>query len=238
MIKAILFDLDGTLLPMDRSVFESAYMGSLAQMAAGRGYDPKDFLRALGKSIAAMAQNDGSLPNGDVFWNTFAEASGKSRETEEPAFQIYYETDYQKLEAVCGKNPAALLAVKALRQKGYTLAIATNPVFPVIGIESRLAWAGCDKGDFALLTTIENSRFTKPHGGYYRDVAEALGVLPEECLMVGNDVSDDMPAERAGMRVFLLTDCLENPKGEDCARYPQGGFSELLAYIEERAKED
>ena len=139
MIKAILFDLDGTLLPMDRSVFESAYMGSLAQMAAGRGYDPKDFLRALGKSIAAMAQNDGSLPNGDVFWNTFAEASGKSRETEEPAFQIYYETDYQKLEAVCGKNPAALLAVKALRQKGYTLAVATNPVFPVIGIESRLA---------------------------------------------------------------------------------------------------
>ena len=56
--------------------------------------------------------------------------------------------------------------------------------------------------------------------------------------MVGNDVSDDMPAERVGMRVFLLTDCLENPKGEDCARYPQGGFSELLAYIEERAKED
>lgn len=237
MIKAILFDLDGTLLPMNRSVFERSYMGSLAQMAAGRGYDPKDFLRALGKSIAAMAQNDGSLPNGDVFWNTFSEASGKSRETEEPAFLKYYQTDYQGLEEVCGKNPEASATVKELRQKGYTLAIATNPVFPVIGIESRLSWAECNKEDFSLLTTLENSRFTKPHGGYYRDVAEALGVLPEECLMVGNDVSDDMPAEKVGMRVFLLTNCLENPKGEDFSRYPQGGFAELLSYIEEHAKE-
>ena len=40
-------------------------------------------------------------------------------------------------------------------------------------------------------------------------------------------------AEKLGMRVFLLTDCLINKDGRDISCYPQGGFSELMAYIME-----
>lgn len=50
--------------------------------------------------------------------------------------------------------------------------------------------------------------------------------------MVGNDAHEDMIAETLGMRVFLLTDCLLNRKEADISRYPQGGFNELMAYIE------
>ena len=62
--------------------------------------------------------------------------------------------------------------------------------------------------------------------------ADALGVKPEECVMVGNGAGEDMVAEKCGMRVFLLTDCLLNRKGTDISACPQGGFSELIAFLE------
>ena len=58
-----------------------------------------------------------------------------------------------------------------------------------------------------------------------------LGVQPEECLMVGNDVTEDMVTETLGMKAFLLTDCLINKEGRDISRYPQGNLDALMDYI-------
>ena len=84
--------------------------------------------------------------------------------------------------------------------------------------------------DFEFITTFENSYSCKPNPRYYLEVAEKLGLSPEECLMVGNDVRDDMIAETVGMKVFLLTDCLINVKNVDISSYPQGSFKELVEY--------
>ena len=62
-------------------------------------------------------------------------------------------------------------------------------------------------------------------------MAEHLGCAPEECLMVGNDVDDDLPAEKVGMKTFLLTDCLINKEEKDITSYPQGNFDDLITYI-------
>ena len=59
----------------------------------------------------------------------------------------------------------------------------------------------------------------------------ALHVTPEECLMVGNDVTEDMVAATLGTQVFLLTDCLINKGDQDIRKYPKGSFPELLSYI-------
>jgi FMN phosphatase YigB (HAD superfamily) len=97
--------------------------------------------------------------------------------------------------------------------------------------ERRIAWAGLSTSDFELYTTYENSRFCKPNPDYYRDVMQTLGVSPEECLMVGNDVAEDMIAETLGARVFLLTDDLINSKGADISIYPHGNYADLIAFI-------
>ena len=60
---------------------------------------------------------------------------------------------------------------------------------------------------------------------------ETLGVKAEECLMVGNDVREDMVAQELGMQVFLLTDCLINRDDKDITAYPHGGFDELFSFI-------
>ena len=59
-----------------------------------------------------------------------------------------------------------------------------------------------------------------------------LNVSAEECLMVGNDVGEDMVTANLGMKVFLLTDCLINRTGADISQYPHGSFAELAEFIE------
>lgn len=41
-IKTILFDLDGTLLPMDQEVFIKYYFGALVKHMEPEGYEPKN----------------------------------------------------------------------------------------------------------------------------------------------------------------------------------------------------
>ena len=82
-----------------------------------------------------------------------------------------------------------------------------------------------------MITSYENSRHCKPNPDYYRDVVEALGVKAEKCVMVGNDVGEDMIAEKLGMKVFLLTDCLINKAGADITQYPHGSFPELMEFV-------
>jgi FMN phosphatase YigB (HAD superfamily) len=97
--------------------------------------------------------------------------------------------------------------------------------------ERRIAWAGLSTTDFELYTTYENSRFCKPNPAYYLEVMQKLGVAPEECLMVGNDVEEDMIAETLGCRVFLLTNDLINRGGTDISRYPNGDYRDLIEFI-------
>lgn len=230
-IRYILFDLDGTLLPMDQEVFVKAYFGRLAAKLAPHGYEPKKLIDAIWGGTAAMVKNDGTLTNEAAFWNFFATVFGEDVRNDEPLFDEYYRTDFQLVQSSCGFDARAAQAIAALKNMGYTLALATNPIFPAIATESRMRWAGLNKEDFVLYTTYENSSHCKPNPDYYRDILAQLGAKAEECLMVGNDVSEDMVAETLGMKVFLLTDCMINKHSKDISHYPHGSFEQLMEFV-------
>lgn len=230
-IKVILFDLDGTLLPMDQNAFVKAYFGLLAKKLAPRGYDPEKLIDAIWKGTAAMVKNNGERINEHIFWIKFLEIFGEKAKEDYPLFEEYYAQDFDKVQASCGYTPKSAEIVHALKDMGYRVALATNPIFPAIATQKRIRWAGLSHEDFELYTTYENSCFCKPNPKYYLAITEALGVKPEECLMIGNDVTEDMIAETLGMKVFLLTDCIINKENKDISAYPNGGFAELMAYI-------
>ena len=124
--------------------------------------------------------------------------------------------------------------VEACKAAGHRVALATNPIFPAVATESRIRWAGLAPETFAWYTTYENIGYCKPNPDYYREILRYLGCRAEDCLMVGNDVEEDMmAAQAAGLSVFLLTDCLLNRKEKDISSYPQGDFDALLAFVEE-----
>lgn len=230
-ITCVLFDLDGTLLPMDQEVFTRAYMGGLAKKFAPLGFDPQELVAGVWEGTAAMVANDGSRTNEAAFWDSFTRRFGDRTQVALPVFEAFYANEFQGLQAACGHNPAAAALVRELKEDGLRLALATNPIFPALATESRMKWAGIDPADMEFFTSYENTCFCKPNPAYYRFLLEKLELDPQECLMVGNDAEEDLVAEQVGMQVFLLTDCLINKTGRDTGAYPQGGFEELRTWI-------
>lgn len=232
MIKNILFDLDGTLLPMDQDKFANGYFSRLVKKLAPLGYDPKKTVDGIWAGTAAMVKNNGDCTNEQAFWNKFGEIFGEKAIKDKPVFDEYYRVEFQDVKTDCGFNTQAAGTVKKLKKDGFKLILATNPIFPAVATESRIKWAGLDKDDFLLYTTYENSHYCKPNPDYYKEITEKLSLNPTECLMVGNDAEEDAAAEKLGMKVFLLTDCLINKKGKDISGYPHGGFKELTEYTD------
>jgi FMN phosphatase YigB (HAD superfamily) len=233
-MKAVLFDLDGTLLPMDQDVFIKTYFTGLVKKLAPHGRQPDTLIRSIWAGTGAMVANDGGYTNEEVFWRSFAEFFGPDVRNDEPILNDYYANEFQQVREVCGFDPRAKQIVDGLHRAGVQVILATNPLFPAIATHSRIRWAGLQPEDFSLVTTYENSRHCKPNPDYYRDILAQLKLDAADCIMVGNDVDEDMVAQQLGMQVFLLTPCLINKHGADINRWPHGGFDELLAFLQKQ----
>lgn len=236
MLKAVLFDLDGTLLPMDQDVFVKTYFSLLAKRLAPYGYDPEKLIDVIWKAISAEMRNDGSKTNQEVFWDVFTSAFGKDSRKHESVFDDFYRTEFNTVARVCSPSPKADEIVKMLKKAGCMVILATNPIFPKVATENRIIWAGMDKDDFDEISTFENYGLCKPNPEYFRYLLKKFDLKPEECIMVGNDVDEDMVASELGMKVFLMEFFIINRKNKDLSQFPVGGFDELKTFLEKELK--
>ncbi len=233
-LKAILFDLDGTLLPMDQDRFTKGYFELLTRKLAPLGYEPKELVDAIWKGTAEMVKNDGGTSNETVFWRKFSEILGERVMRDKPAVDEFYQKEFESAKEFCGFDAQAGETVTWAKEQGLRTALAVNPVFPMCAMCSRVRWAGLKPEDFELITAYENISVSKPNPLYFSEIAGRLELAPEECLMVGNDTQEDMAAEKCGMDVFLLTNNLINKENRDISEYPRGGFQDLREYIKEK----
>ena len=142
-ITTILFDLDGTLLPMDQEVFTTGYFKFLAKKLAPYGYEPKSLVDAIWAGTAAMVKNDGSCTNEQAFWKKFAAIYGEEKcQSDQGLFEDFYANEFNAARDICGFNPASAETVHKLKECGYRVALATNPIFPHMATENRIRWAG------------------------------------------------------------------------------------------------
>lgn len=231
-IKAVLFDLDGTLLPMDQDLFTKVYFKGLTEKLAPCGYEPKKLIESVWLGTKAMVKNDGTKTNEKAFWDTFSSIYGKKALEDYQRFEEFYEENFADTKSVCGFEPLAKRVVDMLHSQKIRTVVATNPIFPAVAINQRITWTELSLDDFELVTTYENIGFSKPNTAYYLEIAKRLGVEPSECIMVGNDALEDMIAAEVGMKVFLLTDNLINKTEIDISGYPQGNFENLIRFLE------
>lgn len=230
-MNTILFDLDGTLLPMDQDQFVRQYMESLARRFVPLGYEPAGFCRALTESIFDVIKNQSENTNEEVFWETFARRVDLDIRSKEPVFWDFYEKEHPALRHVVRESPNSRTVVDLLKKKGYEIVLATNPVFPQMATWQRIGWAGVKPEDFSYITTFENSRRCKPNPEYFKELLDKLEKQPEDCMMVGNDVDDDMLSTDAfGMKNYLITDFLINRNNRDLSRWEHGSFEDFLLY--------
>lgn len=207
MIRAVLFDLDDTLLGNKVDTFVPHYFDLLGKFAA-QLLPPEQFLKALLACTQITIQDtDRSSTNYDVFWRAFTAHTGLEAALVEAFFDRFYQEQFPLLQRVTQPRPSARLLVQSCFDAGLTVVIATNPLFPRAAIEQRLAWAGVPVHAFpyALVTTMENMHATKPHIAYYTEILERIHCPPEAALMVGDNwESDIVPAAALGMPAFWV----------------------------------
>ena len=232
MVTTVLFDLDGTLLPMELYPFMDRYFTLLIEKLSAHGYDPQKVNDGMWDGLHAMLGNDGSRTNEEAFWDAFCAVNGRDCRGDADLFHSFYLNEFQGARTACGFDPEAAKTVAAVKEKGFRVVLATNPLYPPEATISRIRWAGMEPEDFELFTTFETYHHCKPNPDYYRELLEKLDLRPEECIMVGNDASEDLAALDAGIPVFLLPRYLVNRHDRDISDVPQGDFQDLLRYLD------
>lgn len=232
MLNTILFDLDGTLAPFFQDDFIHTYFKLLVRRLSPMGYDGDKLIHSLWNGVDAMIKNDGAVTNRQIFWNVFTQELGMQALALESILDDFYTREFDGTRSILREDADRSGLICGLREKGYALVLATNPIFPAVAVETRLNWIGLAGTDFDYVTTYENSRRSKPNPGYYLDILSWIGKQGPDCLMVGNNPVDDMAALKAGLSAFLVTDYLENPGNLPVEGYPHGSFRNLAASLE------
>lgn len=229
--QAILFDLDGTLLPMELEGFAKIYIGALARELAPFGLTVETMLKPFWAATKAMMANTSGKLNADVFWETFSAMTGVDRAQVEPICDAFYNEGFQAARAATMDNPLAKEAVRLAHEKAGKVVLATNPLFPMAGQATRLSWLGLKPEDFDLVTCYTSDRHCKPNPAYFIDICQRLDLDPSKCLMIGNDDREDMHCATAvGMECYLVTDC-RLPDKENPWKGAQGTFADMVEML-------
>lgn len=207
MIKAVMFDLDGTLLPMNEEEFTRGYFGLLYKNAAPFGYEKDEFIKTVLTGTHLMRKNDGKATNEEVFWKYFASVYGEDKLKDKAIFDKFYLTDFAKTKAFCSENPKAKEIVDYCRKKAEKVIVASNPLFPKEAMEWRLKFAGLEPDCFDYISEYANSSYSKPNPLFLKEVLDKNELKPDEVVYFGNsEIEDGRPAEELGIKVFMVGD--------------------------------
>ncbi len=233
--QAILFDLDGTLLPMHEPTFVDCFYRALVSYVLPTGASAKQVGEVLQGSLQHVIGNDGACTNRQAFADYY-EAYHRTNELRISVedMERFYATEFDnKVRASCGYDPEAPALIEYIKTEGIPMVVATNPFFPRVATHARIRWAGLDPRDFAEITTYESYHYCKPNPAYYEELLARMGYDPCKCLMVGNNVDEDMIASNLGCDVFLIPRDLINASHKDISMYKQGTLGDLLAYLKQ-----
>ncbi len=228
-LKAILFDLDGTLIDVDLNQFIPGYLKLLANSIAHL-IPPKKMVPAILKASEFINNNDGKIPNEEVFSNVFFPVEGYEKDEIQPLFTKFYEEDFKELQKFTRKKPEARKVIQTAFNKDYKVVIATTPVLPLTAIEQRLDWAGIGDFPYDLITSIENSCATKPNLLYYQLIFKYLNLSAKECMMVG-DEDKDMVCANLGSQTFLVNSSNTNLSAKTPEPTYRGKLEKLLELL-------
>ncbi len=206
-MKAVLFDLDGTLLPMNEDNFLRGYFGYLYKHMAPFGFEKDSFVKAVWAGTDAMRKNDGKTTCMEAFWKTF-KACYPDKNIDEicKEFGVFYSTEFENTKAFC--EPAyegAQQIINEIKKRVGKVIVVANPVFPKNAMEARIRFAGIDPKSFDYITSYEESHFAKPNKNFIKEVLEKFNLKADEVVYFGNSEKEDGKVARDLNLKFFLT---------------------------------
>lgn len=230
--KAILFDLDATLIPFDQKEMSREFFASTHDFEKDKNIP--GFAEAFSYAFAQCKLNRGECLNKEVFDRCFLEKLSVS--DLDALMDDFYTTSFTATKKVLQYRGSEKAMLKSLREQGKLIICATNPVFPMSATITRMEWAGICPQDFDFVTLHTESTWCKPTAQYYLEILERFSLKSDDVIMIGNDTLDDLGALEAGIRTVLIDDFLIN-RGEidveDCVRI---SYADFLSSVEKNAE--
>ena len=187
MIRAVLFDMDGTLIDT-----EKYYRVFWPKAMAEFGYHMTDeqvlSMRSLGRPFAPARLKDWFGEELDYY-------AVRARRTEMMEAQL----DLDGIQL----KPGAVEILEELRRRGILAAVATAT--PPERTEKYLGLTGI-RPYFSKIISATQVKEGKPSPDIYLYACEQLGLSPEECLAVEDAPNGILAARRAGLRVVMVPD--------------------------------
>lgn len=234
--EIVLFDLDGTLLPIEMNSFLKRYFSLLTAEFADIA-EANQFSGYIYTATMDMINNNGDKYNDQVFRESFfRQVEVEDREGILRRFDKFYQEKFPTLNQELAVDPTSARLVNLLKQAGYQLILATNAVFPREAIEERMNWAGLNPADFLYITNYSNMHYCKPNLSFYQEIVEQTKIDPSQCIMIGNDMQEDMIAGKLGMATYLVTDYLIDRGADSEQFHPDwtGSRAELVSHFENK----
>lgn len=232
MIKAIFFDLDGTLLPFDEKKFSRIYFDTLYPQVEFLKISKRNFFKALIKGALAEVHNDGKRTNEEVFWDAIKESLNMDLSIYKDVLDDYYNNQYLECIKATKPQPESKKIVEFCKENGLKVVLSTNPVFPHLAIVNRMKFVDLNEEDFDYITDYSNSRFSKPNKEYFIDILKTLDLKPDEVIIFGNnEIEDGLCGEEAGIRTYLLDKYLISKSKRKNIKYPIIKVEEVIDVI-------
>ena len=188
-VKAVLFDLDGTLLD---TITDLTTASNRMLTALGRPQRAQSEIHSLvGKGI------------GNLVWRCLSEGGAPASQEETDAAVTVFGQQYALVNGeTATPYPGVFELLEGLWERGLEMAIVTNkataftlPLLEQFGIARYFGAVVC--GDTLPVR--------KPDPAVIERACEQLGVLPAESLMIGDSANDSLSARAARARVLLVT---------------------------------
>lgn len=206
MIKAVLLDLDNTLLHNPDVAFASRFVQLWNDFFAAQGIsDAATYLResiqqATNEQIHTQSINTQLI-------HLIQRAHAVSEENCAQLITEFYATEYDKLRPCIQPVKGAVPLIHELERLNLAVVIATNPIYPEAAILKRLEWAGLphETDAYAFVTSSDNMHYAKPDPAYYAEIVARVGVEPDEALIIGDSNKNDIePAREIGLRTYRV----------------------------------
>ena len=231
-VRAVFFDLDGTLVDVDMGRFVPVYLHRLTEQMKGL-VEPARAVRAMHHAVAAMfANQDTGKTLETLLFEVLRDELAISPEQYRECLEQFLRNDLDELRPLVSGHALSSRLINAARARGWQVVLATNPIFPRAVVDARVEWGGLDGDKFHHVTAYETEHFCKPNPEFFRENLALLQVEAARCLMVGNDTLHDLSAGQVGMQTCLLTPWCVRRRGESFRPDWQGRHEELLTLIE------
>ncbi len=234
MPLTLLLDLDDTLLETNLNAFLPAYFQALSNYLADL-IEPAVMLPALMSGTRKMiGNNDPGRTLQQAFDAEFFPSVELPHEELQPRIDLFYQEEFPSLKGLTKPRPEAIDLIEWALDQGYTLGIATNPLFPRAAILHRLEWAGLppSRYPFKIISSYESFHFAKPNPAFFVEILARMGWLEGAVLLVGDDTKNDIRSANAlGLPSFQVGSKHALASGNrESSGY--GTIAELRAWIE------